>query len=359
MPEPPGRRRRLQPVTKSEEIPGTELVYTDHDVPGITRQRLRRGWAYYDPQGRRIADRQEIDRLNRIGLPPAYEKCWFCGNARGHLQAVGYDARGRRQYRYHPDFREARETSKYEQCAAFGRALPRLRRQVRRDLARGGADKAIVCAAVVRLLDLGRVRVGNEAYRKANRSFGATTLRSRHASVSRQQVRLEYRGKSGRLQQVTVADRRLARIVKRCQDLPGQTLFQFLDEEGARHPVTSADINAYIGEAMGEGFTAKHFRTWGASVIAFAQIIAAGKAGPSLKPVLDAVAHALGNTAAIARKSYVHPALVALAKAGQPITGIRLPRATQYLSRHERGLISFLEEVQSLTDDGKTAGEHK
>lgn len=335
-------------MTDAETIPGTGLAYADHTDPGITRKQLKRGWAYFDAMGRRIVNRDEIDRLNGIGLPPAYERCWYCPDPQGHLQAVGYDARGRRQYRYHPDFREARETSKYDRCAAFGRALPRLRKQVARDLARGRTDKPTVCAAVVRLLDLGRVRVGNEAYRKANKSFGATTLRNRHASVSRTRVRLEYRGKSGKLQRVTIADKHLARIVKHCQDLPGQLLFQFIDEAGERHPVTSADINAYIREAMEGDFTAKHFRTWGASVIAFGEIIHAGKGGPSLKPMLAAVADALGNTPAIARKSYVHPALVELVKSGQPVTGIRLPRATRYLSAQERGLISFLETIESM-----------
>ncbi len=320
------------------------LVHVDdHDMPGITRRRLKRGWAYYEVGGARITDRGEIDRLNAVGLPPAYVDAWFCPSPDGHIQATGHDERGRKQYRYHPAFRAAREAEKYDGCASFGRALPRLRRQVERDLAGRTLGRDNIVAAVVRLLDVGHVRVGNDGYARANGSFGATTLRARHVEAGARRLKLCYRGKSGKMQRLTVEDRSLARIVRRCQDLPGQRLFQFIDETGETRPVTSSDVNAYIRAVMGDDFTAKHFRTWGASVIAFETLHAGGDAPPGVNALLTPVAAALGNTPAIARKSYVHPALVDRAKRGEGLGGLRLPRATRYLTSAERGLIAFLE----------------
>ena len=321
------------------------LCYVDDALPGITRRKLVRGWAYTDPQGKRITDRDEIDRLNRIALPPAYVDAWFCPSPHGHIQAIGYDEKGRKQYRYHADFREAQDNAKYDRCADFGRALPLIRARVESDVAARGLDKQTAVAAIVRLLDLGKVRVGNEAYAQSNKSFGATTLRSRHANVRGSKLSLCYRGKSGQQQKLTIEDRGLARLVKRCQDLPGQHLFQYLDAEGNSHPVTSCDVNAYLREASGGEFTAKHFRTWGASVLAYRALVAAGDAGLSLKAMLAPVAEALGNTPAISRKSYVHPALIELARAGgfKGEDMPRLPRATRYLDGAERGLVAFLD----------------
>jgi len=277
-------------------------------------------------------------------MPPAYRDCWFCPHPHGHIQATGYDDRGRKQYRYHVDFRAAREAEKYAGCPAFGRALPKLRARIEADLSRRGLRKEKTLAAVVRLLDLAKVRVGNEQYAAANKSFGATTLRRRHVDLRGQALRLRYRAKSGREHELTITDRRLVRFVRAMQDLPGQHLFQYLDEEGIARPITSSDVNAYISEAMGGDFTAKHFRTWGASVIAF-ETLAAGDV--SLGQMIEPVAAALGNTPAISRKSYIHPALIALCRDGQDVwrQGLRLPRATRYLSRYERGLIVFLEEA--------------
>jgi DNA topoisomerase-1 len=321
------------------------LCYVDDALPGITRRRKGRYFAYFGPDGKRITDRDEIDRLNKIGLPPAYHDAWLCPSPHGHIQAIGYDDKGRKQYRYHPDFRAAQEADKYGLCADFGRALPLIRARVDSDLASRALDKETVVAAVVRLLDLGRVRVGNEGYAKANRSFGATTLRNRHAEVRGQRLRLEYRGKSGKMQRLTIEDGRLSRIARRCQDLPGQHLFQYVDSEGALHPVTSSDVNDYLREATAQDFTAKHFRTWGASVIAFKALVDRDGPAATLKTMLATVSQALGNTPAIARKSYVHPALVELARAGdsETLCAVRLPRATKYLSSAERGLIAFLD----------------
>lgn len=321
------------------------LCYVDDALPGITRRRQGRYFAYYDPDGKRISDRDEIDRLNKIRLPPAYRDAWLCPSPHGHIQAIVYDDKGRKQYRYHPEFRAAQDADKYGLCADFGRALPLIRARVENDLASRALDKDTVVAAVVRLLDLGRVRVGNEGYARANRSFGATTLRNRHAAVRGQRLSLEYRGKSGKMQRLTIEDGRLSRLVRRCQDLPGQHLFEYVDGEGAVHPVTSSDVNDYLRETAGGAFTAKHFRTWGASVLAFKALVDRDGPPATLKTMLETVSHALGNTPAIARKSYVHPALIELAQAGDgdALCAVRLPRATKYLSGAERGLIAFLD----------------
>jgi len=320
-----------------------KIFYCDDSEPGITRKKVRHGWGYYDVDGNRITDRDEIDRLNRIGLPPAYRDAWFCPDPNGHIQAIGWDEKGRKQYRYHVDFREARESAKYELCAPFGRALPKLRARVEEDLNRRGLGKETAVAAIVRLLDLGHVRIGNEDYVKANKSFGATTLRKRHAVLKGRTLKLQYKAKSGKLRILTITDNSLSRFVRKCQDLPGQHLFRWIDEGGEAHPVTSSDVNAYIREAMGEDYSAKHFRTWGASVLAF-EALASADYDISLKTMLEPVTEALGNTPAIARKSYVHPALIALVKEGQAaLRSMPMPRATHYLSRAERGLIAFLE----------------
>ncbi|MEJ7927270.1 DNA topoisomerase IB [Sphingobium sp. AN641] len=320
------------------------IVHADDSSPGITRRALKHGWAYYRADGARIVDRDEIDRLNAIAMPPAYRDCWFCPDGAGHIQAIGYDDRGRKQYRYHADFRAAREAEKYAGCPDFGRALPRLRARIEADLSTRGLNKQRTLAAVVRLLDLAKVRVGNEQYAAANKSFGATTLRRRHYDLTGKALRLRYRAKSGKVQDVTVTDKRLLRFVRAVQDLPGQHLFQYLDEAGEARPITSSDVNAYIAEAMGGSFTAKHFRTWGASAIAY-EILAQGHI--SLKAMIEPVAAALGNTPAISRKSYIHPALIALCQDGQDEwrEGLRLPRRTRYLSRAERGLIAFLDQI--------------
>ncbi|MFL6858410.1 MAG: DNA topoisomerase IB [Allosphingosinicella sp.] len=316
----------------------------------MTRKRRGRYWQYFHPDGRRVTDRDEIDRLNGIGMPPAYERCWFCPDANGHIQAVGYDARGRKQYRYHPDFRAEREARKYERLAAFGRALPKLRAKVEADLAGKPTAMETVLAAVVRLIDETRMRIGNEEYARDNKSFGATTLRNRHARVERGRLRISYAGKHGVKRTVTLSDRNLVRVARRTQDLPGQHLFEYETDEGVC-PVTSGDVNAYIKAAMGDDFTAKDFRTWGASVIAFDAVLDKLKEHGSvkLKSVIEPVAEALGNTPAISRKSYVHPALIEAAKDAGAIGERKLPRATKHLSGAERGLIEFLDALPQET----------
>ncbi len=320
------------------------LRYTDPNAPGFTRKKRGKHWSYYDADGTRISDAATVDRLNSLGVPPAYERVWYSPHDNGHLQAIGYDAKGRRQYRYHTAFREKREGAKYDKCVDFGEALPTVRARVEADLAKRGLPRDKVVAAVVRLLDRGHIRVGNEGYARENDSYGATTLRTDHGEVKGATVRLSYRGKSGKDQNVRLNDAALARIVRRCQDLEGQALFQYLGDDGEPRRIGSGDVNAYIQDAMGEEFSAKHFRTWGASVIALKAIRWFPDGDISLKLMLQPVADALGNTPAISRKSYVHPLLIAAVRDGKAgaVAALKLPRATQWLSAEERLLIEML-----------------
>ncbi|MDQ3139720.1 MAG: DNA topoisomerase IB [Pseudomonadota bacterium] len=325
------------------------LCYVDDSLPGITRKRKGRYWQYFDAKGKRVTKRDEIDHLNAIGLPPAYVDAWFCPSPHGHIQAIGYDDRGRKQYRYHVGFRAQQEAAKYDRCASFGRALPLLRARVESDIARRSLSRETVVAAVVRLLDLERIRVGNEQYAEANNSFGATTLRSRHVKILGRTVKMRFAAKGGVMRELSITDRNLTRLVKRFQDLPGQNLFQYTDDAGDPVPVSSSDVNDYIRDAMGDEFTAKHFRTWGASTIAFEALCGAGDEGISLKQMLEPVAQALGNTPAISRKSYVHPALIEAVKESEnPLGGLQCPRATKYLTSAERGLIEFLDKLPTV-----------
>ena len=319
------------------------LEFVDDSGPGITRRKLSHGWAYFDPTGKRITDRDEIDRLNKIALPPAYVDAWFCPSDSGHLLATGIDARGRKQYRYNPEFRAKQEADKFDGCAHFGRLLPKARKQVANDLGHRSLSRARAVASVVRLLDLGAIRVGNESYAKSNNSFGATTLRRRHARVSGGTLKLRFKAKSGQLREATISDRRLATFVRKVQDLPGQHLFQYINGDGEPHPVGSGDVNAYLGEAMGERFTAKNFRTWHASVLAF-RLLAEADGVLTLKMLMEDVSAHLGNTPAMARKSYVHPAVIALVERQQNWRArLKLPRDGKWLNRYERALIRLLD----------------
>ena len=319
------------------------LEYVDDSGPGITRKKLAHGWAYYDPDGKRITDRDEIDRLNRIALPPAYTDAWFCPKDCGHLLATGIDARGRKQYRYNPEFRTRQEAEKFDRTAEFGRLLPKARKRVAKDLSRRTLSRERVVASVVRLLDLGAIRVGNESYAKSNKSFGATTLRRRHAKVSGGKLKLRFKAKSGQLREATIGDARLATLVRKMQDLPGQHLFQYINGDGNAHPVGSHDVNEYLSEAMGEHFTAKNFRTWHASVLAL-RLLAEAERPLTLKELTAEVGAHLGNTPAMARKSYIHPAVIALVDRQQKWRArLKLPRDGKWLDRHERALIRLLE----------------
>jgi len=321
------------------------LIFADLEAPGIGRRRIRGRWAYFGPDGERITDRDEIDRLNRIGLPPAYSNAWFSSDPNAHILATGVDNRGRKQYRYHPAFVAGRDAMKFERCAEFGRALPRIRQRVEQDLAARGLTEQRAVASVVRLLDSGRIRIGNECYARSNGSFGATTLLQRHAEVHGQRLMLRFRAKSGKLCTLNVTDRGLARFVKRVQDLPGQHLFQYIGDDGEVWPINSSDVNQYIREAMNADFSAKDFRTWAASVLAFEWLLGRTE-GMKLADLLSFVAEHLGNTPAIARKAYIHPALIEMAVAvPTDMSALGLPRRTRWLSREERGLIAYLDKL--------------
>jgi DNA topoisomerase-1 len=335
------------PLDESSEASSAVLRHSSDTEPGIARKRVGRYWAYYDPGGERITDRAEIDRLNAIGLPPAYTDAWFCTDPDGHLQATGVDDRRRKQYRYHPLFRARAEKKKFASLLDFGRALPRLRARVEKDLGRPKLTRETVLAAVVRLLDEAHLRIGNPEYARENKSFGATTLLNRHVRESGRKLKMRFTGKGGRTQEVTITDRRLARIVRKCHDLPGQLLFQYINGEGEPQPISSADVNDYVREASGGDFTAKHFRTWGASVIAFEKMLERSQEQRkvSVATIVEPAAEALGNTVAISRKSYVHPALIDAVKADprDPLDGMDPPRGRKGLSAPEVGLLEFLE----------------
>jgi DNA topoisomerase I len=273
------------------------------------------GFRYYRPDGRLIRQRAELKRFASLAVPPAWTDVWICPDPRGHLQATGRDARGRKQYRYHPAWRETREETKYDRMPAFAAALPKIRARTAADLARAGLPREKVLAAVVQLLEKSLVRVGNEEYAKANKSFGLTTLRNNHVTIRGPVLKFKFRGKSGVRHSVRVTSRRLARIVKGCRDLPGQELFQYLDDEGRRCNVGSGDVNDYLREICGEDFTAKDFRTWAGTVLlcaAFREIDAADTSASKQRVLqaVDAVAGVLGNTRAVCRKSYIHPAVM-------------------------------------------------
>jgi DNA topoisomerase-1 len=326
------------------------LRHSSDTEPGITRKRMGRHWAYFDPDGRRITDRDEIDRLNAIGLAPAYTNAWFCTDPNGHLQATGIDARGRKQYRYHPLFRRNQEEAKFEGLLEFGKTLPRLRRKVEQGLNVRELTRDAVLAAVVRLLDTEHIRVGNEEYARDNKSYGATTLRSRHLRRKGGRLMMRFAGKYGIVHEVSVTDTNLKRIIKRLQELPGQMLFQFTGHDGELHHVTSTEVNDYIKRVTGQDFTAKHFRTWGASVIALNQMLKKKEdVRISVKTVIEPVAEALGNTPAMSRKAYVHPKLLEAVKKNprDPLGGMERPRRKTRLSSAEVALLQFLSPKRS------------
>ena len=296
-----------------EEASAAGLVYVHDTDPGIRRQAAGKGFAYKDPDGKPVKDARTEDRIAKLVIPPAWTDVWICPDARGHIQATGRDQKGRKQYIYHPKWRAHRDEAKYERMAEFGRALPRLRKRVEADLARHGLPREKVLAAVVRIMEETSIRVGNDQYAQANKSFGLTTLRKRHVDLHGAAAEFEFRGKSGKMHKTGIHDRRLAALIRRCEELPGQRLFQFVDHDGQRHAISSHDVNAYIREATGGSFSAKDFRTW-AGTLRCAQALA--QAGPAdneghAKRIVAAcvkqVAGVLGNTPAVCRSSYIHP----------------------------------------------------
>jgi DNA topoisomerase-1 len=323
------------------------LRYVDDRMPGIRRKRAGKSFGYYSADGGRIEDEAELARIRKLAVPPAYREVWICPIPSGHLQATGRDARGRKQYRYHPHWREVRDAAKYDRAIAFGTALPTIRKRVDADLGLPGLPREKVLAVIVRLLDVTAIRVGNLEYARENRSFGLTTLRGRHVRVDGASLRFTFRGKSGVRHAVTLDDARVAKVVRRCQDLPGEELFEYVDDSGEVVPVRSEHVNAYLREVSGDDFTAKDFRTWLATV-ACAEELAACEAALTqaarralANEALTAVAAKLGNTVAICRKCYVHPyVLNAVVDVGE----IKLPKARRIggLSALEARVLTFL-----------------
>ena len=316
------------------------LRHADDTRPGYSRKLLKDGFAYFDVAGERIEDADEIARINALAIPPAYAKVWICPDPRGHLQATGHDARGRKQYRYHPRWRETRDADKYERMTAFGRALPKIRARVSRDLKLRGMPGDKVIAAIVQLLDSTLIRIGSVEYARDNQSYGLTTLRKKHLKVEAGRVRFRFRGKSGIEHDVTIDNPRVKRIVLRCAELPGHDLFQYVDDDGTRHTVGSADINDYLKRASDADFTAKDYRTWAGSVYAFAALRrllcnSAAEARRHVVATVKEVAALLRNTPAVCRRCYIHPTVIAAFEADElqgiancrPRRGLRVDEA--------------------------------
>ena len=328
-----------------------DLHYVDDTQPGITRRKLRGKFCYFEPSGQRIVDPEEIQRINALAVPPAYTDVWICTDPRGHLQATGRDARGRKQYRYHPRWREVRDTDKYARLRDFGLALPKLRKQLEALLAAPGFSRDKVMATVITLLDATLIRVGNAQYARDNRSYGLTTLRNRHVEINGSAILFQFRGKSGIEHQITVKDRRLARIVKRCQEIPGQNLFQYLDENGERHTITSADVNTYLQTLTGADFTAKDYRTWAGSALALAVLRELewqpeSQAKQHVVAMVKEVSRQLGNTPAVCRKCYIHPAVLEGFSLGA-LAQLPRPRMRKGLRAEEVALAMLLEKLAS------------
>ena len=313
----PAQAQSARTGSVAEPVPAG-LVWVSDSEPGYRRVKRGDQVHYLDTHGQRLRDEAALARIRRLAIPPAYEQVWICAKENGHLQATGRDARGRKQYRYHALWQSQRGDDKFEAMRAFGAALPRIRRHVQRDLADHDGHRptrTLVLATLVRLLDTTYIRIGNEEYARGNGSYGLTTLRTRHAGVRDEEVRLSFKGKSGVRHEVTLSDRRVAAVVRRCKALPGQELFQFADEDGGVRKVTSADVNDYLTRIAGAHVTAKDFRTWHGSVLAleFTRLACAGERAPgAAKAVIAQVAARLRNTVAVCRKSYVHPKVLEL-----------------------------------------------
>ena len=339
-----------EPQTAAEVAQEAGLTYTSDDEPGIRRIRRGRSFEYRDPDGARVRDASTLDRIRALVIPPAWEDVWITTRPRGHLQATGRDARGRKQHRYHARWRETRDADKFDRMVGFARVLPRVRARVARHLRREGLPKEKVVATIVRLLETTFARIGNEEYAKENKSFGLTTLRDRHVEVNGSTVRFLFKGKSGVEVSVGVTDRRVARVIKRCEELPGQNLFQYIDSDGERRNVTSDDVNAYLRETTGEDYTAKDFRTWAATVLAACALRdAAGfesetEARRKVVAAIDSVARKLGHTRAVCRKSYVHPAVVDTYMEGglETALAVTLAKTPARLRADEAAVLSLL-----------------
>jgi DNA topoisomerase-1 len=349
------------------------LRYVTDALPGIGRRRAGKGFRYSAPDGTPVRGVATLARIKALVIPPAWKDVWICPSPRGHIQATGRDERGRKQYLYHQDWRAVRDATKYARLPAFGVCLPRIRRQVASDLAQPGLPHDKVMAAIVELLDRTRIRIGNEAYARANKSYGLTTMRQSQVEIDGTRIQFEFRGKSGKHHLVELHDRRLARILKRCEELPGYELFQYLDEQGERHAVDAADVNAYLLQISGEHFTAKDFRTWGGTVAVTTALRTSDpaesetQAAKNITEAIKEAARELGNTPTVCRKSYVHPAILDAYKAGKLPTddvdgathaGCPAKSSESHgLDEDERIVLSILT-GNDIPQPGKIAGAH-
>ncbi len=314
-------QKHIKAVVTSDPLKSAAAIglrYVTDDIPGIQRKRSgKKGFTYFDTNGDRIRDPEEIRRINALAIPPAYKNVWICPFANGHLQATGRDAKDRKQYRYHPLWRSVRDQSKFTRMIMFSQSLPQIRQRLEHDLSLPGIPKEKVLAAIVRLMELTRIRVGNEEYARSNQSYGLTTLRDEHVQIAGSKVQFQFRGKSGVEHDIEIADKRLAKIVKRCQDVPGQELFQYRDDQEEYQTIDSSDVNDYLRAITEQDFTAKDFRTWAGTVLAASELADLGtftsetSAKKNVLQAIKTVASHLGNRPATCRKYYVHPAILA------------------------------------------------
>ena len=340
------------------------LVYVSDEERGIRRERQGDAFAYYKPNGNKVADEGTLERIRKLAIPPAYVDVWICAKPGGHLQATGRDARGRKQYRYHPQFREARESTKYEHMMEFARALPDIRKTLTQHMALRGLPREKVLATVVHLLESTLIRIGNDDYARTNKSYGLTTLRNPHVKVEGSELRFQFKGKSGKMWRLQVKDRRIAKIVRACQELPGQRLFQYQDEAGAAREVTSADVNAYLKEITGRDITAKDFRTWAGTVMAalalqeFEAFDTQAAQKKNIRDAIERVSSRLGNTPTICRKCYVHPEVLSAYAEGNLLLEIKqqveeeLREDLANLKPEEAAVLAMLESRLKRTLEG-------
>lgn len=364
----PGRRTRAAaPPDPTQSARAAGLKYASDQRPGIRRKRVSKGFVYFGTDGKRIRDRDEIKRIAALAIPPAWTDVWISPDPNGHLQATGRDARGRKQYRYHPRWRSVRDETKYHRIMAFGATLPRIRRRIAKHMALRGLPRERVLATVVRLLETTLIRVGNEEYARTNGSFGLTTMRDGHVALSSTSIRFTFRGKSGIRHTIDLGDPRLAKVVKRCRDLPGQELFQYVDDDGEARTIDSADVNEYLREVSGEDFTAKDFRTWAGTVLAavalreFESFDSKTQAKKNVLRAIENVAERLGNTPSVCRKCYVHPEIIDAYMDGTMLETLKqiaeqeIAETLSELSPEEAAVLTLLQQrlVQSVNGEAR------
>ena len=339
------------------------LRYVSDAVPGIHRAQGKKGFRYFEASKKLVRDKATLARIKALSIPPAWTQVWICPFASGHLQATGRDDRGRKQYRYHPRWREVRDQTKYLQMTAFGRALPAIRRRVARDLRRSGLPRKKVLAAIVKLLEVSHIRVGNDEYARANKSFGLTTMRNNHVQAAGAKLRFQFRGKSAKFHNVTITHRRLAKVVRNCQGIPGQHLFQYLDEKGHPQNVDSGGINDYLRAITGANFTAKDFRTWAGTALAVMALCEHGSgsdanAKKNVRRAVEKVAETLGNTPAVCRQCYIHPAIFEFYRDGSMLKmlrrqgGTRATRSPYSLRPEEVTVLTMLQQSLARQKSG-------